>query len=136
MLNPLHWFQFADDAAVTTGQESENQHLLNRFSIWRQWASMIIRVDKCSTFGIKKVCTKSVQYLPNLVINNQLIPKINIGESFKYLGRYFDFQMSNDNHKTEITTLINQLMTNIDSKPLHPKNKLLLYSRYVMSKLS
>ena len=136
MLNPLHWFQFADDAAVTTGQESENQHLLNRFSIWCQWASMIIRVDKCSTFGIKKVCTKSVQYLPNLVINNQLIPKINIGESFKYLGRYFDFQMSNDNHKTEITTLINQLMTDIDSKPLHPKNKLLLYSRYVLSKLS
>ena len=26
-LNPIHWFQFADDAAVITGQESENQHL-------------------------------------------------------------------------------------------------------------
>ena len=75
MLNPLHWFQFADDAAVITGQESENQHLLNRFSIWCQWANMIIRVDKCSTFGIKKVITKSVQYLPKLLINNQLIPK-------------------------------------------------------------
>ena len=24
LLNPLHWFQFADDAAVITGQESEN----------------------------------------------------------------------------------------------------------------
>jgi hypothetical protein len=33
LLNPIHWFQFADDAAVITGQESENQHLLNRFSI-------------------------------------------------------------------------------------------------------
>ena len=44
--------------------------------------------------------------------------------------------MSNDNHKTEIITLINQLMTDIDSKPLHPKNKILLYSRYVLSKLS
>ena len=32
-LNPIHWFQFADDAAVITGQDSENQHLLNRFSI-------------------------------------------------------------------------------------------------------
>jgi hypothetical protein len=28
LLNPIHWFQFADDAAVITGQESENQHLL------------------------------------------------------------------------------------------------------------
>ena len=34
MIHPVHWFQFADDAAVTTTQESENQHLLNRFSVW------------------------------------------------------------------------------------------------------
>ena len=97
---------------------------------------MIIRVDKCSTFGIKKAITKSVQYLPNLLINNQLVPRINIGESFQYLGRYFDFNMSNDNHKNEIITLINQLVTDIDSKRLHPKNKILLYTRYVLSKLS
>ena len=136
LLNPIHWFQFADDAAVITNQESENQHLLNRFSIWCQWSDMIIRVDKCSTFGIKKAITKSVQYLPKLLINNQLIPKVNIGESFKYLGRYFDFNMSDDNHKTDLLTLINELMTDIDLKPLHPKNKLLLYNRYVLSKLS
>ena len=97
---------------------------------------MIIRVDKCSTFGIKKAITKSVQYLPKLLINNRLIPAINIEESFQYLGRYFDFDMSNNNHKAELTTLVNDLMTDIDTKPLHPKNKLLLYSRYVLSKLS
>ena len=136
LLNPIHWFQFADDAAVITSQESENQHLLNRFSIWCQWSDMIIRVDKCSTFGIKKAITKSVQYLPKLLINNQLIPKVNIGESFKYLGRYFDFNMSDDNHKTDLLTLINELMTDTDLKPLHPKHKLLLFNRYVLSKLS
>ena len=80
LLNPIHWFQFADDAAVITGQESENQHLLNRFSIWCQWSDMIIRVDKCSTFGIKKAITKSVQYLPKLLVSNQLIQKINSGD--------------------------------------------------------
>ncbi|CAB3997754.1 Hypothetical predicted protein [Paramuricea clavata] len=52
--NPIHWFQFADDAAVISSQEKENQILLNRFSVWCQLANMIIRVDKCSTFGIKK----------------------------------------------------------------------------------
>ena len=83
-LNPIHWFQFADDDAVISSQESENQHLLNRFSVWCQWSNMIIRVDKCSTFGIKKTLTKSVQYLPKLLINNQLIPKISIGEAFQY----------------------------------------------------
>ena len=135
-LNPIHWFQFADDAAVISSQESENQHLLNRFSIWCQWSNMIIRVDKCSTFGIKKTLTKSVQYLPKLLINNQLIPKISIGEAFQYLGRYFSFSMSDEQHKSELISLVEELMADIDSKPIHPKNKILLYSRYLLSKLS
>jgi hypothetical protein len=135
-LNPIHWFQFADDAAVISSQESENQHLLNRFSIWCQWSNMIIRVDKCSTFGIKKTLTKSIQYLPKLLINKQLIPKINIGEAFQYLGRYFSFNMSDEHHKSKQISLVEELMADIDSKPLHPKNKILLYSRYLLSKLS
>ena len=135
-LNPIHWFQFADDAAVITGQDYENQHLLNRFTIWCQWSNMIIRVDKCSTFGIKKVLTKSVQYLPKLLINNGLIPTIQMGESFKYLGRFFDFDMSDQEHKSELMSLIDELMSDIDHKPLHPKNKLILYNRYVLSKIS
>ena len=135
-LNPIHWFQFADDAAVISSQESENQHLLNRFSIWCQWSNMIIRVDKCSTFGIKKTLTKSIQYLPKLLINKQLIPKINIGEAFQYLGRYFSFNMSDEHHKSKLISLVEELMADIDSKPLHPKNKILLYSRYLLSKLS
>ena len=136
LLNPIHWFQFADDAAVISSHESENQHLLNRFSIWCQWSNMIIRVDKCSTFGIKKTLTKSSQYLPKLLVNNKLIPAINIGEHFQYLGRYFCFTMSDEKHKSELTSLVEELMTDIDSKPLHPKHKILIYSRYVLTKLS
>ena len=44
--------------------------------------------------------------------------------------------MSDDVHKSEIISLVEDLMSSIDSKPLHPKNKLLLYSRYVLSNLS
>ena len=135
-LNPIHWFQFADDAAVISGQESENQHLLNRFSIWCQWSNMINRVDKCSTFGIKKSLTKSMQYLPRLLIDNKLIPATKIGESFRYLGKYFDFNMSDKDHKQELITLLEDIMSEIDLKPLHPKNKILLYSRYLLSKFS
>ena len=29
LLKPKHWFQFADDAAITTGEEYETQILLN-----------------------------------------------------------------------------------------------------------
>ena len=44
--------------------------------------------------------------------------------------------MSDDQHKDELISLTNDLMTDIDTKPLHPKNKLNLYCRYVLTKLS
>ena len=33
ILTPKHWSQFADDSAVVTGLESENQVLLNTFFV-------------------------------------------------------------------------------------------------------
>ena len=51
---PHHWFQFADDTAVITGQEHEKKVLLNAFSHWCTWANMKIRVDKCHSFSIKR----------------------------------------------------------------------------------
>ena len=51
---PRHLFQFADDAAVITGQEHENQILLNAFSRWCTWANMKMRVDKCQILFYKK----------------------------------------------------------------------------------
>ena len=135
-LNPLHWFQFADDAAVISAGEKENQILLNRFTIWCRWSDMIIRVDKCSTFGIKKQLTRSIQYLPKLFVNNCLIPRVEIGESFRYLGRYFNFKVSDDDHKSEVLDTLTDLLNEIDDLPLHPKNKIRLYSQYAVSKIS
>ena len=48
-------------------------------------------------------------------------PTIKMGESFKYLGKFFDFQMSDKEHKTELISLANELMSDIDLKPLHPR---------------
>ena len=97
---------------------------------------MLIRVEKCSTFGIKELLTKSVQYLPKLFINHHHIPTIGIGESFKYLGRFFDFNMTDSMNKSELTSVVEELMSDIDKTPLHPRNKFLLYNRYVLSKIS
>ena len=136
-LSPVHWFQFADDAAVITGLENENQILLNHFARWCTWANMIIRVDKCSTFGgIKKASTSYVQYLPQLILNHDLIPTVEIGKSFKYLGRYFNFSMDNNNHLSEVLDLVTTLLAQIDGTPCHSKNKLLIHHRFVLSKIS
>ena len=59
-----------------------------------------------------------------------------MGKSFRYLGRYFDLNMSNNQRMSELSSLVQDLMCDIDEKPLHPKNKLLLYSQNVLSKLS
>ena len=44
--------------------------------------------------------------------------------------------MDNQNHKSEVLDLLNDLMQKIDSLSCHPKNKLLIYHRFVLSKLS
>ena len=136
MFQPVHWFQFADDAAVITSGEKENQILLNCFTRWCQWANFVIRVDKCVSFGVKKYSTRSIQFQPKLLIDKQLVPPVKNGESFKYLGRYFDFDMTNELHKSKLLSLFSTLMKGIDDLPLHPKNKLLVYHRYVLSKVS
>ena len=118
---PIHWFQFADDAAVITGLENENQILLNHFTRWCNWAGMIIGVDKCLTFGIKKAATSSIQYLPKLILNNSLVPTVGKNMPFKYLGRYFNFHMDNTDHMSILLDTINDLMLKIDCLPCHPK---------------
>ena len=97
---------------------------------------MIIRVDKCSKFGIRKSSTASIQYLPKLFINQVTVPTVEIGKSFKYLGRFFNFPMDNIDHMSEVLQLITDLMRKLDEIPCHPKNKLLLYHRFILSKLS
>ena len=83
---PRHWFQFADDASVISGAEHENQILLNAFTRWCQWSMMIIRVDKCKTFGMAKIGSQYKQYLPKFFLNNESVPQVKLEESFAYLG--------------------------------------------------
>ena len=54
----------------------------------------------------------------------------------RIVGRYFDFNMSDEDHKSEVYNTLTDILNNIDNLPLHPKNEILLYSRYVLSKIS
>ena len=121
---PRNWFQFADDAAATTSLESENQLLVN----------LLIRPDKCHSFGMKKNSIKSVQYSPKVYINNELVKPIKPDESFIYLGRHYDYDMSEKEHKNALTKNLKEMLEKIDSLDVHPKNKMLIYQRYVLSK--
>ena len=43
-----------------------------------------------------------------------------MGESFRYLACFFDFNMSNNQHMSELFSLVQNLMNDIDVKPLYP----------------
>ena len=44
--------------------------------------------------------------------------------------------MSEEDHKFEVYEKFTDILSKIDDQPLHPKNKILLYSRYFLSKIS
>ena len=116
--------------------QSENQLLLNEFSRWCNWTGTIIRIDKCHFLGMEKKLTTVKKVLPKLYINNQLIPAIKLNDSFTYLWKHFDFTMSNEKHKDKLVSTFNDKMSMVDMLPLHPRNKLLIYQRYILSKIS
>ena len=133
---PRNWFQFADNAAAVTALESENQILLNLFSRWCQWCDMSIRLDKCYSFGITKRGSKAMQYYPKLYIYNQEVKAIKNDEHFTYLGRHFDFKMTDNQHKENLEKRFKDLISITDNLQLQPKNKIALYHRYILSKVS
>ena len=49
-----------------------------------------------------------------------MIPCIEMGERFRYLGKYFSFDMSPDKVKEELLLEITNLMGKIDRVSLHP----------------
>ena len=76
---------------------------------------MIIRVEKCAVFGIKNLSSSSLQFQPKLLINSEVIPPVKQGESFKYLGRYFYFDMNNKDHKDLALSNLQTMLKAIDS---------------------
>ena len=72
--------------------------------------------------GLQSADDESNQFQPNLIINGSLILTVKTGASFQYLGRHFDFNMSNNTHKSELSQLTNSILTDMYLLPLHPKN--------------
>ena len=79
---------------------------------------MVIRVDRYSTVCIKKASTSSMQFRPKRIINNVLVPSVDIGRPFRYLSEYFNFSMDNLQHMSDILDLTNTLMNKINDLPL------------------
>ena len=58
------------------------------------WADLIIRVDKCHKFGMKKSATEFAQYLPYIIVQRERIPPVELNESFIYPGKQFNIRLN------------------------------------------
>jgi len=97
---------------------------------------MQLRIDKCSTFGMRKQDGKYVQYRPNLSINNESIPPVEIGSSFTYLGKVFDFEMNNQAAKVQLTEKLTRLLKTTSALNINPQQKLKILKVFIPSQLS
>ena len=77
-----------------------------------------------------------MQTQPKLFANNESIPPVSRDEDFEYLGRFFNYAMDNKSHKQILLDNTEEMMKTMDKLPSHPKYKILIYSRYVLSRLT
>ena len=84
---------------------------------------------------MKKVRIHSQQYLPYLLLSGERIPPVDIGGSFVYLGKSFDFGMNNIGAKNETMKSLEENISKLDSLPLHPGSKIKIVTGYIYSKI-
>ena len=102
---------------------------------WTTWASLVIPVNICYIFGIKKIKTKSDQFQSFITIRNERIPPIKNGKSFTYLGKDFNFSMNCDEIKTGLRHEIVNYVDIIDKLPIKCLHQSEIIQCYVISKL-
>ena len=127
--------QFADDKALVTSFESNNQCLCNAFVKWSTWAGLISKVSKCHVFGMKKVKIDIIQYKPCTTINKIPIPVVEISENFAYLGKDFNISMNCDHVKEQLAKDITNYLQKIDILPRHLLHKIEICQLCVFCKL-
>ncbi len=127
------WLQFADDTAIISHNMEGAQRLIDLNIAWCKWAGMSIRIDKCSTFGMRKQNGRFEQYKPKLSIDNETIPQIEIGDHFVYLGKIFDFALNNVIAKENIKNKLRDLLKTTDNLKICSQQKLKILRIFVPS---
>jgi hypothetical protein len=131
-----NWLQYADDAALISKDQKGAQGLANLFDSWCTWAEMEIRLDKCNSFGMLKMNSSYCQVQPKISINAGNVPPIPIGGSFRYLGRFFDFELKGEMEKNEIAEKLGNLLKITSELNVRPQTKLKIFDRFITSQIS
>ena len=129
------WLQYADDAVIISNNVQDTKLLLQIFNSWCHRSRMIIRLDKCCTFGMRKFDGLYQQFEPAIYLDNHIIPQIAIGESFVYLGKLFNFKMDNSLAKEKLFTKLKFLLKTTSDLKIRAQLKIQILLRYIHSQI-
>ena len=97
---------------------------------------MIIRLDKCCTFGMLKIDGRYEQYEPAIFLDHGRIPSVAIGSSFTYLGKLFNFEMKKKEAKEQLLTRVKKLLKITTDLPIRPQMKMNILKKFIYSHLT
>ncbi|HMK58473.1 MAG TPA: reverse transcriptase domain-containing protein, partial [Nitrososphaeraceae archaeon] len=130
------WLQFADDAALIAHDCKSAQALVDIAAVWCKWAGMIIRIDKCLSFGMLKSKGNYSQFEPSIFIDSQKIPPASLDGSFKYLGKIFSFSMDNNEIKTALQNKISSILQTTSLLQISVQMKLKIVRLFIPSQIN
>ena len=129
------WLQFADDTALIAHNVKSAQTLIDINVAWCNWTGMQLRIDKCQSFGMRKIDGSYEQFLPNLSIGDENISAVKLNESFKYLGKLFNAHMNNAEAKVIVQNKLDSLLVKTTKLNLKPQLKLKILKLYISNQL-
>ena len=97
---------------------------------------MEARIDKCQVYGARKLDGIYAQFCPNLTIMDTPVPSVEIGGSFKYLGKMFNFIQNDESTKVNLQTRLKSLLDKTSSLDISPQMKLKVLRLYIPSQIS
>src|SRR6218665_1128372 len=97
---------------------------------------MTLRIDKCISFGMRKQEGSYQQYRPNLTINDEIIPALELGSSFKYLGKLFGFQRDLTEEKAHLMDQLTSYLNTISHLNIKAQLKLKILRAYIPVQLN
>ena len=69
-------------------------------------------------------------------IGDKYVPVVNIGESFTYLGKHFDFNMDNQKAKQQLKDKLTVLLRTTSGLDIKPQQKLEILKKFIPTQLS
>ena len=84
----------------------------------------------------EKLDGKYAQFRPNLTIMDVPVPSVEIDDSFKYLGKFFNFSTNDEPAKINLKTQLRELLDKTSSLDISPQMKLKILRLYIPSQIS